>query len=267
MSYRHRTLAIAVTVATVFSTLISALFGSGLLGATVEESSRGIFGSESTLIVPASKAFSIWGLIFTGFIVYTIWMWVNKTAKRYDDLAILAAVSIALNGVWLIVVQLKFTWISVPVIVAIWISLWLLRRRLTAIRRDYGTKNNWLDVLAVDLVFGIYLGWITVATAANISAALAASGVEPTNFISYLVTIVMLVMVLAVGVFFVISHHSIAPALTMVWAFVWIAVERFTGDPYSLLIGLLALLSAAAALLVSAVHLLPGQFVSRITRG
>ena len=104
--------------------------------------------------------------------------------------------------------------------------------------------------VVVDGTFGLYLGWVAVATCANVTAALVASGVRPSDAVSDALAVVVLLVAAALGVVF-------ARTLSGRWAVAsrWpgAGLDRgrtHHGSPPSLVV---ALFAAVAALVVLAV--------------
>jgi hypothetical protein len=105
--------------------------------------------------------------------------------------------------------------------------------------------------MVVDGTFGLYLGWVAVATCANVTAALVASGVRPSDAASDALAVVVLLVAAALGVVFARTLNGRwAVAIAMAWGLGWIAVGRTNGSPPSLVV---ALFAAVAALVVLAV--------------
>lgn len=94
------------------------LYGLGLIGTPVEQSSGGSLSAQATLLAPAVRAFSIWSVIYLGLIGYVIWQWLPAIAAspRARRIGWLSALSMALNGLWLLVVQVGALWLSVAVL-------------------------------------------------------------------------------------------------------------------------------------------------------
>ena len=95
-----------VTAGAIFM-IFGTLYGFGLIGTPVEQSSGGSLSAEATLLAPAVRAFSIWSVIYLGLIGYVIWQWLpaNTASPRARRIGWLSALSMALNGLWLLVVQ------------------------------------------------------------------------------------------------------------------------------------------------------------------
>ena len=239
---------VAVTLAEVFC-VVGTLVGVGVLGTRVEESAGGSLSAEATLIAPAGPAFSIWTPIYLGLLGYTVWQWLpgQATDTRHRRTGWLAAASMVLNASWLLVTQQGWLWASVLVILALTGVLGLLVQRLTE-RPSYGTG----ETVLVDGTFGLYLGWVCVATAANVTATLVASGADLGGVGNVLAAVVVLAAVAAVGVLVTRRFGSRwAVTVAIVWGLVWLAVGRFTGEPRSAVVGLAALVAAGVVVVAT----------------
>ena len=240
---------ILVSVSAVFMVL-GTLYGFGVIGERVEESSGGAFAADATLVTPASPAFSVWSLIYLGLFAYVVWQWLpaSRASGRADRIWWLAAVSMVLNGAWLLVTQVGWIWVSVAVIAALALTLGTLVARLS--EKPAPGLPEWV---LVDGVFGIYLGWVSVATIANVTAALVASGVNPPLEQGQYWAVGVLALGAALGVWLAVRLGGrIAVAAAMAWAMCWIAVGRLTAAPASTVVGVVAV-AAAAVILVAAV--------------
>ena len=101
----------------------------------------------------------------------------------------------------------------------------------------------------LDWTFGLYLGWVAVATCANITAALVDSGVDLGSTGSQVAAVVVLAVAAGLGVVFARrlgARWSIA--LAMAWGLGWIAVGRLTDEPASVATGVAAALAAVIVL-------------------
>ncbi|SDS89883.1 hypothetical protein SAMN04488570_2981 [Nocardioides scoriae] len=242
---------VGVTLAEVFCVL-GTLVGVGVLGTRVAESSGGALSSEATLLAPAGPAFSIWSVVYAGLAAYTVWQWLPGRASdpRARSVGWLAAASMVLNAAWLLVTQQGWIWVSVGVIVALVATLGVLVRRLSG-RPAGGTVER----VVVDGTFGLYLGWVCVAVCANVTAALVASGVEPSRLVAEVAAVLVLAVVAALGVVLagrLGARWSVAAASA--WGLVWIAVGRTQASPASTPTAVAAV--AAAVVTVGAALLL-----------
>lgn len=244
---RDRIRQIGVTVSEVLCVL-GTLVGVGVLGTRVEESSGGALAADATLLAPAGPAFSIWSIIYIGLAAYTIWQWfpANAVTERTRRTGWLIAVSMLLNATWLLVTQQGWIWVSVLVILALAIVLGLVLVELAAEQ-----PRSMIERVVVDGTIGLYTGWVAVATCANIAAALVDSGVEIGSPTADLIGVVVLAA--AVGVAWLIARRTggrFAVSAAMAWGLAWIAVGRLTDEPSSAIVGVGAIVAAAAVVAV-----------------
>jgi hypothetical protein len=236
---------VAVVVAEVLCVL-GTLVGVGVLGTRVEESSGGALAATATLIAPATPAFSIWSVIYVGLFAYAVWQFParNATRDRVRSTGWLAAASMLLNAAWLLVTQQGWIWVSVVVILALALVLGLLVVRLGA-----EAARSWPERMVLDWTFGLYLGWVAVATCANVTAALVDSGVDLGTAGSQVAAVVVLAVAAVLGIVFARRLGARwAIALAMAWGLAWIAVGRLTSEPSSVATGVAATVAALVVL-------------------
>lgn len=251
-STRHvdRARQIAVTVSEIIS-LLGPFIGAGIIGSQVEESSGGDLSSDATLVAPGGPAFSIWSVIYLGLFIYTIWQWLPpRTADtRMRATGWLASLSMLLNAAWLVVTQQDWIWASVAVIVALLVTLVLLVRRLTR----HGASHGRSELLVVDGTFGLYLGWVCVATAANIAAALASAGVATTGLSAEWATAALILFLAgALTLLQTKVGRRWAVAAASCWGLAWIAIARIADEPQSVVVAGTAAVATVLVLGVTA---------------
>ncbi|WP_110181113.1 tryptophan-rich sensory protein [Nocardioides solisilvae] len=241
---------VTVTVSEVLC-LVGTLVGTGVIGTPVSESAGGALSDQATLLAPAGPAFSIWSVIYAGLLAYTVWQWLpgRATDPRLRATGWLAAASMLLNASWLLVTQAGSVWGGVVVIVALAAVLGVLAHRLVTVRSDAEGSARTVDRVVVEGTFGLYLGWVSVATCANVAAALADSGVTPSSPTADVLAAVVLAVVAALAAFYAwrIGARTVliaATAAAMAWGLAWIAVGRSTEAPESTLATVAAVVAA-----------------------
>lgn len=236
---------IAVTACYVI-TVIGSVIGVGVFGGEpIAEAAGGLLAADSTHLAPASTAFSIWSVIYAGLGAYTLWQWWDVDDHR--GIAGHAIASLLLNAAWILVIQAGWVWVSVLVIVTLLVVLADLFRRLIAT-----PPRGVIGRVVVDGTFGLYLGWVSVATCANIAAALAGSGFFGLGIPQWIASAVLAVAA-AVGIGLCLAgNRPIGAPAAMIWGLTWIAVGRATDEPFSpvtaVAAGVAAALIAAAAI-------------------
>lgn len=239
---------VTVTLAELFC-VVGTLVGTGVIGTRVAESSGGALAADATLLAPAGPAFSIWSVVYAGLAAYTIWQWLPSRAadERARATGWLAALSMVLNAAWLLVTQAGWIWASVGVILALVATLVALVARLA--RRP---ATALVDRLVLDGTFGLYLGWVAVATCANIAAALAVDVSAP-EALAEAGAVGAVVAVLLAGAWLARRYGGRwAVALASAWGLAWIAVGRLGDAPTSTVTAVAAITGAIAMILLVA---------------
>lgn len=185
-----------------------------------------------TLFTPAGYAFSIWGIIYLLLLVYTLFQALPaakdanpERQKMLEKVGFWFVISSLLNAGWIFLWQYELMVFSVIVIALMLVSLgrigWLLRQPHCSPKEE----------LALRIPFGIYFGWITVATIANISAYLVSTkwngfGISPVVW-----TIAILVIGLIIASVTMYRVRSVAYGLTVLWAYTAILVRHLSPLP------------------------------------
>ena len=117
--------------------------------------------------VPAGYVFAIWGVIYLGWIAFTIFQLrpSQKKSPRLRRLGYLFAMGNLANAAWLFCWHYNKFGLSVLVMLTLLALLITSYLRLNVNRSFARPVEYW----CVDVLFSVYLGWITVATVANIS--------------------------------------------------------------------------------------------------
>jgi hypothetical protein len=225
---RDRLRQITVLISAVLA-LIGSFIGSGAAGGNaIQTASGGALAADATPIAPGGPAFSIWSVIYTGLVLYAVWQLLprQKSDARQRRLGYPIAASMLLNAAWILSVQFDLLPLSVPVIVLLlavlaWIFVILLRTRPRSI----------VETVLVDGTMGLYLGWVCVATAANIAAVLTDAGFDGFGLAVDAWGVVVIGVAGLVGVLLaVVGRGRLAPTLALCWGLAWVAVARLTGD-------------------------------------
>ncbi|WP_309104087.1 TspO/MBR family protein [Microbacterium sp.] len=247
-SDRIRQVIVAVTV---LAAVVLAFVGSGAFGGTsIRDAAGGTFASDATVVAPAGAAFGIWSVIYLGLFGYAIWQaFPGQAAKAtHRSVGYGIAASSLLNAVWIACVQASRIAESTVIIVVLLGVLLITFSRLR--RRD--RRGTIAEIVLIDGTIGLYLGWVTVATVANVAAWLASIGfdswAEAPGWPGVIALFVAALFAVATGW----SGGRWAPAAATAWGLAWIAVERWTGAPEAPAVAWTAVVLAVAVLAVSA---------------
>jgi hypothetical protein len=241
---------IAVAVSAVVA-VIGAYVGSGAAGGTpIQDAAGGALSASSTAIAPDGPAFSIWSVVYAGLIGYAV-LQLFRTAndERHERLVVPAVLSLLLNAAWILSVQFGFLWASEPIIVALLVVLiWTF----TILRRT--RSRGVVEAILTDGTFGLYLGWVCVATAANTAAVLTAAAFRGFGLGQDPWGVVVAAVAGLVGVLIALwGRGRLAPTASVAWGLAWVAVARFDGPLVSVPTAVAAVVAAAAVVVVTVV--------------
>lgn len=174
--------------------------------------------------VPAGYVFSIWGVIFIGWIAFAVYQALpgQKESPRLRKLGYLFALSGLFNAAWLFCWHYNQFGLSVLVMLGLLGLLIASYLRLDVGRTPVGTAEKW----CVDVPFSIYLGWITVATVANVTTLLYyvnwnGFGIAPETW-----AVIMILVASLVGLLMALTRRDAAYLFVLVWSFAGIAVKQ-----------------------------------------
>jgi hypothetical protein len=218
---RQVVVVIAVLATLVMNGLANALPLNGLT--TGEVSAR-----FQVYFVPAGYVFSIWGLIYVGLVLYAVYQALpaQRDNPRLRATGYLFALSCLANITWLFLWHFEFFLLTLVAMVALLLLLIAIYLRLGIGRAAVPVAERWL----VQLPFSIYLGWISVATIANVSSVLdylnwGGWGISPEIW-----TMIMLLTGVVLVFAMVLTRGDLAYGLVLIWAFAGIAVKH-SGTP------------------------------------
>ncbi|MHA1906578.1 MAG: TspO/MBR family protein [Candidatus Thorarchaeota archaeon] len=181
------------------------------------------------LFTPPGYVFAIWGAIYT--LIFTFMVFQVRSSQRDEsylqDIGILYLIGAIVNISWLILFHYSFGNSALFLVTPILIALFLVILLVTYIRLGIGTKEVSIgQKLAVHLPISVYIGWISLATIANIASALniLIPGIPLDTQAIWTALIIIVALVLTLLMLF--KRRDIAYALVVIWASVGIATKQ-----------------------------------------
>jgi hypothetical protein len=188
------------------------------------ETTGAISDSYVNLFAPTGLTFSVWGVIYLllgAFVVIDlIRVFKNDARIQTADAtrhALWFSISSLANGLWI------FAWHSRAIGLSVLLMLVVLGSLILA---SFSTKSA--DLLT-RTAFGVYLGWITVATIANLTTWFVDLGVDGLASSSVVLTIVILLIGGLIASAFTWFQKDIAYGAVVVWAYLGILIKHL--DP------------------------------------
>jgi hypothetical protein len=241
-----------VVIASMAFALVGSAFGSGAFGGDgIPTASSGALSASYTPVAPAGPAFSIWGVVYLGLLAYTVWQALpaQRADARQRRVGYPVAVTLVLNAAWILTAQAGLLALSGVVIAALLATLVGTFLTLLATR-----TRTAVEAVVLDGTMGLYLGWVSVATVANVAAILTAAGLRPGEAGRDAWAVGILLVVGAIGALLAVRDGGrLAPTAAIAWGLAWIAVGRLTGELPSTPAAVAALIAAAAVVVTTLV--------------
>jgi len=174
--------------------------------------------------VPAGYVFTIWFLIFVGWIAFAIFQFLpaQKDNPRLRNLGYWFALSGVFNAAWLFCWHFYLFGLSVLVMLALLGTLIMSYVKLDVGRSVVSHAEKW----TVDVSISVYLGWISVATVANITSWLYSINWNGFGITPQVWAVIMLVVASLIGIMMALSRKDSGYLFVFVWAFAGIAVKQ-----------------------------------------
>ncbi len=182
---------------------------------------------------PIGFTFSIWSVIYSLLLIFVIVGLVNyfrgkpQKNKLIDkNIGYLFAISCLLNGTWILAWQYQFVFVSMCITIGMLVTLILIHK---AIRKN--TNINGADKYITFPAFSIYLGWVSVATIANIVAWTVSINWGGWGLSQISWTNIMVVVATLLGTTMLVKFRDVWFNIVIIWALYGIMSKRLAVDP------------------------------------
>jgi len=209
-------------LAFILTVLVNGLAGSTtILGG---KDTAQISDANPTLITPAGYVFSIWGVIYVLLGIFVVFQALpSEKGKDYKkSIGWLFVLSSIFNIAWLFLWQFEYLSLSVVLMFLLLASLISIYLRLSIGKSKVGFREK----LAIHVPFSVYLGWITIASIANVAVTLVSVnwdgfGISPETWATLIIVVALLITMLVLA-----TRKDIAYGLVIVYALVGIAAGQ-----------------------------------------
>lgn len=232
-------------VAFVTTLIVNGLSNTTLIGG---KTTAEVSNSYPTLITPAGYVFAIWGIIYILLGVFLVYQALpsQKDKPFQKQVSVLFILTSVFNIVWLFFWQNELLPISVAVIFAFLASLIAIYLRLNIGKSNVGLKEK----LCVHVPFSVYLGWVTIATIANISVTLVSVKWDGFGLSLQTWAILVLSVALILDLAVVATRKDIAYSFVFIWALVGIGINQ-AANPSIVLTSEIAVAIIAVVLVIT----------------
>jgi hypothetical protein len=202
--------------------------------------------SYPNLFVPSGITFSIWGIIYLLIAAYCVVQFFPASKEIAIKISWLFIISCLFNGLWIIAWHYQKLPLSLLIMVGLLVTLILINLQLTD-----------MPMGLLKATFGVYLGWICIATIANVTAVLVDNGWGGMGISQQAWTIIMIGIGTLIVSLTILRINNPFIGLAVIWAFTGIILKR-SADYSSIVI------AAALGILVVGIVTIMGFLGKRI---
>jgi hypothetical protein len=167
------------------------------------------------LFVPAGITFSIWGVIYLLLLVFAILQFRETNGEIIQSIGWLFAFSCLFNGLWIIAWHYEKLPLSLLLMAGLLISLVLINMKISPLPHGL-----------IKAAFGVYLGWICIASIANVTALLVFYNWNGWGISEEIWTIVMITIGMVITIATILKMHNPYIGLAVMWAFLGIILKQ-----------------------------------------
>jgi hypothetical protein len=184
------------------------------------------------LFVPAGITFSIWGVLYLLLLANIIYQWIAVSSAPRDTgfisrIGYWFFVSSLANSSWILAWHFMQPELSLIIMLVLFLSLVKIYLDLRIEKEPVSRAEQFF----IRVCFSAYLGWISVALIANVTAVLVGLGWSGGGFGASGWTILMISAAAALGIYFSWKFRDYAYALVIVWALFGIYLKRSVTIP------------------------------------
>ena len=182
------------------------------------------------LFVPAGITFSIWAVIYSllmCFCIYQIKSLFSKKTEQYlalilNAIGFLFIINATFNALWILAWHYEILWLSLMIMLGILVSLVKINTNLKEVQPYL---HGWVRFI-VKASFGAYLGWICIATIANVTAILVANGILLDGISGQSWASIMILTGSFIAFLLTIKLRNSYLAFAVIWALIGIIIAR-----------------------------------------
>jgi len=182
------------------------------------------------LFTPAGITFSIWGVIYLSLVAFVIYqLWLSFSGRYPEELKNFMIrmkgwwlISCLANTCWLLAWHYELVLLSVFLMLLLLFSLLAIHRNFNIARSPAHTREK----LFIQLPFSLYLGWISIATLANITALMIYYGWDGAGISQIAWAVLMIATGTLLSLTMILRRNNITYAVVSIWAFYGILLKR-----------------------------------------
>ena len=219
------------------------------------------------LFVPAPVTFAIWGVIYLLLFIFCVKQSKGLFSSQVDEITAETVLLInfrfiitcILNATWIFVWHYEYLGASVVVMLLFLAQLIDINKRLDTITIYLSNASRF----AIKAPFGMYLGWICVATIANITTFLVNIKWDRAGESEVFWTCLLIVIAACIVSYALIKVRNFYLGFSVIWAFLGIIYARLGADIYQRFIVWTAAFGIGLVLILTIIEMSRAMFRKR----
>ncbi len=191
-------------------------------------------GQYPNLFVPAGLTFSIWGVIYLLLLVFCFLQFLAQNKTMINAIGWLFTISCILNSLWIVTWHYEKPGLSFIIILFMLITLIMINYRLTPFTTGISKA-----------AFGIYLGWISIATIANATAFLVSINWQGWGISNEAWAVIMVMVGAVITATILKKFQNPFAGIAVIWALTGIMIARWPDNRPILITAALSILFIA----------------------
>ena len=184
------------------------------------------------LFVPVGLTFAVWGIIYILIILFMFYQINEVIIKKEKNVEYIKKIgfyfmlaSLA-NIIWIFMWHYEQVTLSVVPMLVLFISLLMIYQRLEIGK----TKISLKEKMFIHIPISVYIGWITVATIANVTAFFVVNNAGDLFIGEMTWTILVILVATLITILVLKDRKDVAYSLVIIWALLGIAIKRFSPE-------------------------------------
>lgn len=206
------------------------------------------------LFVPTGLTFSIWSVIYLLLLIFCIYQVRSLFSRKPEPhlamilnaIGYLFILNATFNALWIVAWHYEILPLSIVIMLGILVTLIQINKNLKAVQPYISGGLKFI----IKASFGLYFGWICIATIANMTAILVGYGIMPTGISGQSWACIMILVGSSIGFISTINVRNGYVGLAIIWALIGIIIARnqdviyYKYVVYSAAFGILMMISA-----------------------
>ncbi len=167
------------------------------------------------LFTPAGITFSIWGIIYLLLAIFCVIQFTPQAKDIAKEIGWVFAISCLFNATWILAWHYEKLSLSLLIMIGLLVSLIYINMQIKDVSSGL-----------VKAAFGVYLGWICIATIANVTALLVTVGWNGFGIPEQVWAITMIAIGALIVIITLLRLDNPFIGLAVVWAFLGIIIKR-----------------------------------------